>query len=145
MKDTQTPLPKRLCSQRGTAGFTLLELVIVLALSSLLAVLIARPLASVFEVRTVFQDEVTTKEELNYALQRMSREVMVEASGPGKCPDYDEDILVGVGEEWRPDDLTCEEYQIEAPDRDGDIYLYELIFEFDAGENVKTVVGTRNY
>ncbi|MCG5533387.1 prepilin-type N-terminal cleavage/methylation domain-containing protein [Halorhodospira sp. 9621] len=143
--------------RRAMGGFTLLELIIVLVLSSLLAVLIAQPLASVFEVRTVFQDEVTAKEELNYTLQRMSRRIM-EHPEADEC---DENLLDVGGDEWSldPDDglqlnearvmddvdtqalqvetLSCDDHKI------GNIRLYELEFALNNGDRMSTVVGTR--
>ncbi|MCG5538674.1 prepilin-type N-terminal cleavage/methylation domain-containing protein [Halorhodospira sp. 9622] len=154
----------RVGTQKKDLGFTLLELVIVLALSSVLAVLIARPLASVFETRAFFQDEVAAREELNYALQRMSREVRmandVDCNSDSFVIKYDENedttwemssagvierngalfIEQDPGDDFRVVGLECETYEISGSGRD----LSEIEFELATGDILGTVVAPRN-
>lgn len=142
-------------------GFTLLELVLVLALSSLLAVLIAQPLAALFDARTALESEVAAKEELNFSLTRMSNEIRggsVQQCEDGKLQTGDECWQEDDGEltlslsdcngaedetvfahddlQVRLDSFICDEHA--APD------IYEIGFELDNGEELRTLVAPRN-
>jgi len=151
-------------------GFTLLELVIVLTLSSLLAVMIAGPLSSVLQTQAVFQDEVTAKEEINYALMRMGREIREgqwdpEADGCGAWTleeegrllrDGDPFLVQDEGSHFRIKDLECEAEPLESlpeePEEaeplpedtvDPELYLYEL--RITAGEGGQRDLETLVY
>ena len=137
-------------------GFTLLELIIVLILASMVAVMVTRPLASIFDIRMFFEDEVTAKEDLNFFLLQMSREAKrmdQEAAestvcGNGEFGDWEfndeanELARDGVkvydgdnGKSSRIDKFECTHHP--------DPVFFELRFRLDNDDEIKTLAAPR--
>ncbi|MCG5531107.1 prepilin-type N-terminal cleavage/methylation domain-containing protein [Halorhodospira halochloris] len=150
---------------QADGGFTLLELVLVLALSSLLAVMVAQPLAVLFDARTVLEDEVTVKEELNFVMNRMSSAIRLASvqqctdsiiyvhitGGYDECWEWTDNTLAlslsgcnggetvftqDADDQVRLHSLICNDD--EAPG------IYEIGFRLDNGEKLRTLVAPRN-
>ena len=101
-------------SQKSVSGFTLLELVIVLVILGVIASFAARPVAQTMEVWVGTMRTQTDQGDLNFALERMARDVRW-AESVSSCGEND--LEVQTAEEGQP------KYTYSAEEEDGVIVI----------------------